>query len=143
MKYDVPIQDSIVIPESELEITTSRAGGPGGQHVNKTDSRITIRWNASNTNALNQEQKSLVLQNLQARLTNEGDLIVHNSESRSQLQNKEIALANLAEIIRKALKVPKKRMATKVSRSAKEARLQSKSRHSSIKQARSKKIHID
>lgn len=143
MKNDLPIQDNIVIPDSELEITTSRAGGPGGQHVNKTDSRITIRWNVHNTNALNPEQKTLVLQNLQSRLTNDGDLIVHNSESRSQGTNKEIALANLAEIIRKALRVPKKRMATRVSRSVKEARLQSKNRHSTMKKARSKKIQFD
>ena len=143
MKHDVPIQENIIIPDQELEITTSRAGGPGGQHVNKTDSRITIRWNVADTNVLNPEQKALALQNLQARLTNDGDLIIHNSESRSQLQNKELALANLAEIIRKGLRVPKKRMATKISRSAKESRLQSKTRHSAIKKTRAKKIQID
>ena len=143
MKHDLPIQENIIIPDNELEITTSRAGGPGGQHVNKTDSRVSIRWNVQNTVVLNAEQKSIVLQNLRTRLTNDGDLIIHNCESRSQGQNKELALENLAETIRKALRVQKKRMATRISRSAKEARLQEKNHHSSIKRIRSKKIQLD
>ena len=62
MKNDLSIKNGIIIPEHELEITTSRAGGPGGQHVNKTSTRITVRWNVKNTNALNPEQKERVLQ---------------------------------------------------------------------------------
>ena len=61
MKNDIHIKNGITIPEHELEISTSKSGGAGGQHVNKTESRITIRWNARNTNALNEEQKKLVL----------------------------------------------------------------------------------
>lgn len=143
MKNDLLVKDNIVIPESELEITASRAGGPGGQHVNKTDTRITVRWNVINTIALNEEQKGLVLINLQARLTGDGDLIIHNSESRSQQQNKKLALNNLADEIRKALYVPKKRKPTKVKRSAVEARLQSKVQRSAIKKNRSKKHSED
>ncbi|MFH1831846.1 MAG: alternative ribosome rescue aminoacyl-tRNA hydrolase ArfB, partial [bacterium] len=130
----------IVIPDAELEITTSRAGGPGGQHVNKTDTRITVRWNVKNTRALNDEQKARVLQNLQSKLTTDGDIIIHNSTSRSQQQNKEAALAQLAKEIRKALFIPKKRMATRVSKSAKESRLREKSHHGTIKKMRSKKF---
>jgi len=133
----------IVIPEHELEITASRAGGPGGQHVNKTNSRITIRWNVKNTHVLNEEQKERVLQKLQSRITETGDLIVHNSTSRSQLQNKQLALAQLVQEVRQALHVPKKRMATKISKTVKEKRLESKSRHGIIKKMRSKKITYD
>jgi len=139
MKNDVPIKNGIVIPEHELEITTSRAGGPGGQHVNKTDTKITIRWNISRTTALTDEQKSRVLENLQSRLTSEGDLIITNNETRSQLQNKKFALDQLARDIRKALHVPKKRMATRVPKAKKESRLQAKSHRGVIKHMRSKK----
>lgn len=139
MKNDVSVKNGIVIPEHELEITTSRAGGPGGQHVNKTDTKITIRWNISKTTALTDEQKSRVLENLQSRLTSEGDLIITNNETRSQLQNKKLALEQLARDMRKALHVPKKRMATRISKAKKESRLQAKSHRGIIKQMRSKK----
>lgn len=88
MKNDLPIKNGILIPENELEITTSRASGAGGQHVNKTNTRITVRWNVKNTTALSDEQKERVIERLQSQLTTDGELIVHNSESRSQQQNK-------------------------------------------------------
>lgn len=143
MKNDIHLKNGLIIPEHELEITTSRAGGPGGQHVNKTDSRITVRWNVKTTSVLNEYQKELIQEKLSSRLTSEGDLIVHNSESRSQLQNRKNALANLANEIETALKVPKKRKPTRVSKSAQAARLDTKSHRGDIKKMRNKKIHID
>ena len=137
MDNGLKIKNDIVIPAQELEITASRSGGPGGQHVNKTSSRITVRWNLVNTTVLSFEQKQRALEKMAGQLTTEGDIIIHNSTSRSQLQNKQAALDNLANIIRKALTVPKRRMKTKVPRGTKEARLQSKSRHSNIKKLRS------
>jgi ribosome-associated protein len=138
MKNDVPINDTITIPEHELEITTSRSGGAGGQHVNKTDTRITVRWNINNTQVLTDEQKLRVLEKLGPQLTSENELVINNSASRSQLHNKKAALAQLAERVRKALYVPKKRMKTRVSASAKEARLHEKTQRSEIKKMRSK-----
>jgi ribosome-associated protein len=143
MKTDVPVKNGIVIPGYELEITASRAGGPGGQHVNKTDTRITVRWNVPSTTALDEVQKARVLQNLQTRLTSDGDLIVHHSASRSQQQNKEAALARLAQEVSRALHVPKKRTATRVSKAAKELRLQYKKKRSAVKSMRSRKIQYD
>jgi len=143
MKNDLFIKNNITIPEHELEITTSRSGGAGGQHVNKTETRISVRWNIKTTVALTEQQKSYVLERLQSRATENGDIIVHNSESRSQQQNKKNALNNLAALVRNALHVEKKRVATKVSKSLKEARLKSKAHRSSIKQMRSKKITFD
>jgi ribosome-associated protein len=140
MPNDLFIKHGITIPEHELHITTSRSGGAGGQHVNKTDTRITIRWNIKETTALTEEQKSNVVQKLQSRITQDGDIIVHNSESRSQMQNKKNALNNLAAIIRKALYVQKKRIATKIPRALKEARLKSKAHRSTIKRMRNIKI---
>lgn len=143
MKNDLFIKNGIAIPEQELEITASRSGGAGGQHVNKTDTKITIRWNVKNSSALTDGNKQLILDKLSSRITENGDVIVHNSESRSQAQNKKNALNNLAAVIRGALHVDKKRIATKISRSLKEARLKSKAHRSEIKQMRNKKIAPD
>lgn len=141
MKKDLPIKNSIVIPDHELEITASRSGGPGGQHVNKTSTRITVRWNVRQTTALSDTQKERVLQKLASRLTIDGDLIISNSTSRSQQQNKELALERLADTIRKALYIPKRRMKTRVPKKAKEARLKAKTYRSTIKKMRSRNIN--
>lgn len=143
MKNTLMLKNGIIIPDNELEITASRAGGPGGQHVNKTSSRITIRWNVKNTHALSDEQKQRVLEKVQTQLTTEGDLVIHSSTARSQQQNKDIALKKLALIITKALHIPKKRMKTRVSATAKERRLQAKTHHGLIKKMRSKKFYTD
>lgn len=143
MRNDVYVKNGIIIPDQELEITTSRSGGAGGQHVNKTDTRITIRWNVNTTAAFNDDQKALLLTNLANRLTAQGDLIISNSESRSQQTNRENALKQLGFVVAKALYVPRKRMKTRVPKSAQEARLQSKSKKSSIKNLRSKKHIFD
>lgn len=143
IKNDLFIKNGIIIPDNELEITTSRAGGPGGQHVNKTDTRITVRWNIKASSALTDDQKDYILEKLQSRVTDDGDLLVHNSESRSQGQNKKNALNNLAAIVRNALHVAKKRIATKIPKALKEARLQSKARRSDTKKMRSKPIRMD
>jgi ribosome-associated protein len=136
MKENLSIKNGIAIPEHELDITTSRAGGPGGQHVNKTSSRITVRWNVPNTTALTEEQKKQVIEKLKNQITSDGDIIVHNSSSRSQLHNKKAALLDLAHKIRKALHTHKKRMKTKTPAGVKEARLKEKKSRSSLKKTR-------
>lgn len=140
MKLGVYIKNGVSIPVHELHITASRAGGPGGQHVNKASTRITVRWNIQHTQALTYEQKERVLKNLQSEMTTSGDIIIHSSASRSQQQNKKNAFDILSTKIRKALYVPKKRIKTTVSESTKKKRLEKKKRQSLIKKMRSKKI---
>ena len=142
MKNNLFIQSNIIIPEEELEFSSSRAGGPGGQHVNKTNSRITVRWNIPRSHVITEEQKIKLLDKLKSKLTQNGDLIVHNSASRSQQQNKKNALAILAQEIRAALHIAKKRIPTQIPKALKETRLQKKSRRSTVKKMRSK-IDID
>ena len=139
MEDDLVVNSWLIIPGSEIEVTASRSGGAGGQHVNKTNSKVTVRWNVPNTAVLSEVQRVRVLQKLQTKLTSDGDLIIHDSTTRSQYQNKAQALGRLAEEIRQTLHVPKKRMRTRVSMAAKEARLRSKSQRSGIKKMRSNK----
>ncbi len=139
MKDDIVVKNGIVIPAHELTITTSRAGGPGGQHVNKTDTRVTIHWNVANSKALTETQKQRVLDKLEPQLTDVGDLVVHNGSTRSQLQNRKLACQQLAQKVRRALHVPKKRMKTRISKGVKEKRLQEKKQRSELKKLRQKK----
>lgn len=143
MEDDLRVKENVIIPGSELEVAASRSGGPGGQHVNKSSTRISLRWNVQNTSALTDEQKVRVLEKLQNKLTTEGDLIIHSSESRSQQHNKEQARDRLVDEIRKALYVPKKRMATRATKSAVEKRLHKKSIRGAVKKMRSKRIVED
>ncbi len=137
------IKNGIIIPENEIEITTSRSGGPGGQHVNKTESRVSIRWNIKHSLAINELQKERIISNLGKRVTVEGDLIIHNSESRSQQINREKVLEQFASTVRKALFVPKKRMKTTIPHIVQEERLRAKTIRSAIKKLRRKKIEYD
>lgn len=130
------VNDSVVIPRDELSARASRSGGAGGQHVNTSSTRIELLWNVSMSRVLSDEQRERLLQKLSSRLDGEGNVRVVASDRRSQLQNRESAEARLAELVRAALVVPKKRKATKPSRAAKQARLDSKKRQSDKKRDR-------
>ena len=130
------VNDSVVIPRDELSTRASRAGGAGGQHVNTSSTRIELLWNVGTTRALSEEQRERVLQKLSSRLDREQTVRVVASDRRSQRQNRESAEARLADLVRAALVVPKKRRATKPSRAAKQARLDSKKRLSNKKRER-------
>ena len=133
---DLVVDAVLVIPGHELSVATSRSGGPGGQHVNTTATRVTLRWNVRATQALDPARRDRLLARLDNRLTADGDLLVHVSSSRSQSQNRAEALERLAEIVRKALVERKKRKPTRPSRGAKERRLREKKEHSGRKAAR-------
>ena len=106
---NLQINSRIQIPSWEIVFTASRSGGPGGQHVNKTNSKITLHWSIQDTSVLSDIQKNRVLRNLGSRVNHEGVLLLHVEESRSQHRNKEIALERLKVLLLEALKVPKKK----------------------------------
>ena len=112
--------------ESEISYTASRSSGPGGQNVNKVNTRVTLRFDVMQSLILTAHQKTLVNNKLNNRINKEGQLIVACEETRSQLRNKEIALELLHQLVAMALKPVVKRKATKPSRSAKLKRLKNK-----------------
>jgi ribosome-associated protein len=133
------VNDAVSIPRSELDFRASRSSGAGGQHVNKTSSRIEVFWNPLSSSALTEGQRDRLRQKLASRIAADGSIRVVASDMRSQSRNKDLAEERLADLVRAALIVPKKRRATKPTRAAKEARLEGKKRQSHKKRERSKK----
>ncbi|HEX7594943.1 MAG TPA: alternative ribosome rescue aminoacyl-tRNA hydrolase ArfB [Gemmatimonadaceae bacterium] len=130
------VNESLSIPRTELDVRVSRSSGAGGQHVNKTSSRVEIFWNIVGSRAVSEEQRGRLREKLASRLTTEGSIRVVASDMRSQSRNRELAEERLADLVRRALVIPRKRRATKPTRAAKEARLDSKKRHSTKKRDR-------
>jgi ribosome-associated protein len=120
----------------ELTFKTSRSGGGGGQHVNKTETRIELFFNVRNSVALSMQQKILLQKNLRSKLTENGSLRIVVSDTRSQIRNKEIAIQRFLTLIKKELIIPKKRKPTKPTRGSVKRRLESKSKKADIKKNR-------
>jgi ribosome-associated protein len=130
------ITPNLRVPVSELDYRASRSGGPGGQHVNTSSTRVEVTWDVSSSPSLNPEQRGLLLERLASRLDSSGRLRLVSSGTRSQLRNKEEVTERLRSIVADALVVRKKRKATKPSRSAKAARLDAKRRRAATKRQR-------
>ena len=128
--------DGVSIPRAELEYRASRAGGAGGQHVNTSSTRVEVRWNVSWSPVLDEEARNRVAARLASRIDREGWIRVVSSARRSQQQNREAAEARLAELVRAALVVQKRRRPTKPTRASKEARIAQKKRRGETKRQR-------
>jgi len=118
----------------------SRSSGAGGQHVNKTSSRVELSWNVRGSSALTDEQRERLLARLSSRLSEDGSIRIVASDTRSQLRNRAAAELRLAETIAKALIVQKKRKPTRKPRAANEARLSEKKKKSERKRERQRPI---
>jgi len=127
---------------NELTFKATRSSGAGGQHVNKVSSKIELVFNLEESSVFNEEQKELLQNKLQSRLTKEGVLMLQCDESRSQHKNKELVIKRFLELIEKNLFVPKERIPTKIPRAVIKKRLKSK-RNLSDKKAHRKKPDID
>lgn len=130
------VNEALSIPRSELDMRVSRSSGAGGQHVNKTSSRVEIFWNVLGSRALTEEQRARLREKLASRLTTEGSIRVVASDMRSQSRNRDLAEERLADLVRRALLIPKKRRPTRPTRASKEARLEGKKRLSHKKRER-------
>jgi ribosome-associated protein len=135
------ITPAVSLPLSELEYRASRSGGPGGQHVNTSSTRIEVVWDIAASPSLDAAQRARLLTRLASRVDSAGRLRLVSSGSRSQLQNREEVTERLCSMVAAALAVPKPRKRTKPSRAAKARRLEEKRRRSDIKRTRRSRPH--
>ena len=128
MKFTIPLE--------ELSFRATRSGGPGGQHVNTSATRVEVRWNVTESPSLSDEQRQRLLERLGGRIDARGNLRVVADERRSQLRNREAALERLNSLVSDALKPRKKRKKTRPPRAADERRLDEKRRRGNAKRDR-------
>ncbi|HEX4495567.1 MAG TPA: alternative ribosome rescue aminoacyl-tRNA hydrolase ArfB [Thermoanaerobaculia bacterium] len=133
----IPIDDNLAIPDEEVTFATSRSGGPGGQNVNKLETRVTLRFDLAGSAALSEEQKARLRDRLATRITRDGVLQVTSQRHRTQGANREAAVERFAELLRESLREETPRRKTRPSRAAKARRLDSKRRQSQRKRERS------
>lgn len=130
------ISASIDIPDSELTERFVRADGPGGQHVNRTESAVELRFDVAHSPSLPEPVRARALARRDRRLTDDGVLVIQARRFRDQARNREDARARLIEIIRGSLAPPKKRVATRPTRASKERRLAGKKQRGAVKRNR-------
>jgi ribosome-associated protein len=122
--------------ENEFIFNTSKSSGPGGQHVNKTETRVELRFDVENSALLSFSEKYLVKSKLDNKINAEGFLVFAVQDSRSQAKNKELAIQRFFELLKPALKKNKKRIRTKPSKNQVEKRLENKKKRAEIKKFR-------
>lgn len=132
----IEVTPELKIPRAELEYRATRSGGPGGQHVNTSSTRVELLWNVDASTSLDDEQRARLKTKLRKRIGADGVLRLTSAGSRSQYQNKEDATRRFANLIEQALRIPKPRKKTRVPKAVREARLQAKKNRSRIKQYR-------
>lgn len=133
----IRINDEVVVPSTELNFRFATSSGPGGQHANRSATRAVLLFDVAQSPSLTDEVRERLLAKLATRLDKEGVLQISVQESRSQMQNRELAIERFRELLAKALQKPKKRHKTKPSKAAQETRLAEKKKHGKRKQDRS------
>jgi ribosome-associated protein len=136
---------TVTIPEAELEFHFSRAGGPGGQNVNKVETKVTVIFNFATSTVLSWEQKGRIGGHpaVQARINSDGCIVVTSQEQRTQGLNRESAVEKLHQLLDQALYRPRKRLPTQKTRSSERKRLEAKRVHSTRKVRRRKVVEDD
>jgi len=136
MSDALEVTTTVSIPRDELSFRVSKSGGPGGQHVNTSSTRVELLWNVGATRAIPEELREIVQRRLASRTSADGFVRVVSSEHRSQLRNREAAEERLARLVRGALVVQRTRHKTAPTRASKERRLEEKKRRGEIKRRR-------
>jgi ribosome-associated protein len=130
------IAPGLFLPLAELTYRASRSGGPGGQHVNTSSTRMEVIWQVAESPSLSEEQRALLLEKLSGRINAEGELRLAAETHRSQARNRDEVTERLCEVVTEALHVPKPRKRTRPPKAAKEERLREKRHRSEIKRKR-------
>ena len=132
----IQITNTVSIPLSELSFRFSRSSGPGGQHVNKSETRVELLFDVANSPGLTDAQRARVMRRLSSRIDSAGVLHVTAQATRSQKQNRDLAIERFTRLMQKALQPRKKRRRTRPTQASKERRLRAKKRRSEIKKSR-------
>ena len=133
---DVRVNARLTVPRSELSVERARAGGPGGQNVNKVESKIVLRFSVLRSRALGPRRQALLCERLASRLTKEGELVIHAARFREQARNEVDARERLAALLRAALVTAPPRKATAPTRASRKRRLDEKRRRAERKRER-------
>ena len=137
------IAPGLALPEEEITFVTSRSGGPGGQNVNKLETRVTLRFDLAASPSLSEEQKARLRERLATRITRSGVLHVTAQKHRSQGANREAAQERFVELLREALQEETPRKKTRIPRAVQRRRLENKKRRGQRKQERSARIPVE
>ena len=135
---EIVIHEKLSIPDRELVFTASRSGGPGGQHVNKVNSRVTLHFNLWSSPSLTDYQKNRIAVSLNTRLNREGVLQLHGQRYRTQSANRAELVERFALLLRDTLRLKRHRIKTKISKNVKERRIKEKKKRGQVKWTRSK-----
>ena len=136
----VRITDHLSIPQDELKFTASRSSGPGGQHVNKASTRVTLRFDLANSPSLSPEQKKLLRERLPTRISKQGVLRVVSQKTRSQAANRKAALERFVELLQQSLELRPERKPLRMPSAAREKRIAGKKHRGYLKRERGWKI---
>lgn len=139
----IEIGEGLAIPDEEVSFVTSRSGGPGGQNVNKLETRVTLRFDLPASPSLTDEQKSRLQERLATRITRAGILHVTAQKHRTQADNREAAVARFAELLREGLREEAPRKPTKIPKAARRKRVESKRRRGLRKKERTGRIEVE